>query len=166
MPAPVWIKGLCARICKNVHSTRLSGRRLFSLRRPPNNTFSPEWPRNRGPLWKWRSWAESWNVYHNCSARPRSLETRKGRGFPHSRSDGLRLSNWTQLLNPRKSNVFTDSRPEPIKETGTAKLERKSRRIQNHAAQRERGRDKQPKFLFLCGPNLPGMAQIKKARLT
>jgi hypothetical protein len=24
------------------------GRRLFSLRRPPNNTFSPEWPRNRG----------------------------------------------------------------------------------------------------------------------
>src|SRR5260370_16814631 len=41
-------KGLCARICKNVHSTRLSGRRLFSLRRPPNNTFSPEWPRNRG----------------------------------------------------------------------------------------------------------------------
>ena len=63
-------------------------------------------------------WAESWNVYHNRSARPRSLETRKGRGFPHSRSDGLRLSNWTQLLNPRKSNVFTDSRPEPNCERG------------------------------------------------
>jgi hypothetical protein len=31
--------------------------------------------------------------------------------FPQRRR--LRLSNWTQLLNPRKSNVFTDSRPEP-----------------------------------------------------
>src|SRR5260370_3011218 len=41
-------KGLCARICKNVHVTGLSGRRVFSLRGPPNNTFSPEWPRNRG----------------------------------------------------------------------------------------------------------------------
>src|SRR6266436_6234417 len=32
--------------------------------------------------------AERWNVSHNGSARPRSLETRKGRGFPHSHSDG------------------------------------------------------------------------------
>ncbi len=32
--------------------------------------------------------------------------------FPQRRR--LRLSNWTQLLNPRKSNVSTDSRPEPI----------------------------------------------------
>jgi hypothetical protein len=33
--------------------------------------------------------------------------------FPQRRR--LRLSNWTQLLNPRKSNVSTDSRPEPKK---------------------------------------------------
>src|ERR1039458_4238078 len=32
--------------------------------------------------------------------------------FPQRRR--LRLSNWTQLLNPRKSNVSTDSRPEPL----------------------------------------------------
>jgi hypothetical protein len=32
--------------------------------------------------------------------------------FPQRRR--LRLSNWTQLLNPRKSNVSTDSRPEPV----------------------------------------------------
>src|ERR1035441_7384805 len=31
--------------------------------------------------------------------------------FPQRRR--LLLSNWTQLLNPRKSNVSTDSRPEP-----------------------------------------------------
>src|SRR6266705_2774205 len=39
---------LCARICKNVHSTRLSGSVCFRSARLPNNTFSPEWPRNRG----------------------------------------------------------------------------------------------------------------------
>jgi len=31
-----------------MHSTRLSERHLFPLRRPPNNKFSPEWPINRG----------------------------------------------------------------------------------------------------------------------
>jgi len=29
-----------------------------------------------------------WSLSHNGSARPRSLGTRKGRGFPHSHSDG------------------------------------------------------------------------------
>jgi hypothetical protein len=31
-----------------VHSTRLSERHLFPLRRPPKRTFSTEWPINRG----------------------------------------------------------------------------------------------------------------------
>ena len=40
--------GLCARICKIVHSTRLSDRHYFRSIGRPNGTISTEWPINRG----------------------------------------------------------------------------------------------------------------------
>ncbi len=39
--------GLCARICKIVHSTRLSERHYFRSVGRPNSTFSTEWPIKR-----------------------------------------------------------------------------------------------------------------------
>src|ERR1017187_1835985 len=41
--------GLCTRICKNMHSTRLSGRRLFSLRRPPKQHILARMADKPGP---------------------------------------------------------------------------------------------------------------------
>src|ERR1035437_8687440 len=41
--------GLCTRICKNVHSTRLSGRRLFSFRRPPKQHILARMADKPGP---------------------------------------------------------------------------------------------------------------------
>src|ERR1019366_8711748 len=66
-------------------------------------------------LWKWRSeggMMERLLPQRFCppSELGNPQKTRVST-FPQRRR--LLLSNWTQLLNPRKSNVSTDSRPEP-----------------------------------------------------
>ena len=106
---------LCTRICENVHSTRLSGRRLFSLRRPPKQPILARMADKPGPsLWKWRSEGGMMERLPQRFCPPSELgNPRRTRvsTFPQRRR--LRLSNWTQPPNPRKSNVSTDSRPEP-----------------------------------------------------
>jgi hypothetical protein len=87
-PLPFKIR-LCTRIWKNVHSTRLSEMQLFPLRWPPKQHILARMADKPGTrCGNGAPRAESWDVCRNGSARPRSLETRKGRGFPHSHSDG------------------------------------------------------------------------------
>src|ERR1019366_8783423 len=74
-------------------------------------------------LWKWRSeggMMERLLPQRFCppSELGNPQKTRVST-FPQRRR--LLLSNWTQLLNPRKSNVSTDSRPEPFNEEGNVR---------------------------------------------
>jgi hypothetical protein len=65
-------------------------------------------------LWKWRSEGGMMERLPQRFCPPSELgnpQRRRVPTFPQRRR--LRLSNWTQLLDPRKSIVFTDSRPEP-----------------------------------------------------
>ena len=99
-----------------MHSTRLSERHLFPLRWPPKEHIVDRTADKPGLAVEMTlRGRDDGALCHNGSARPRSLETRKGRGFPHSHSDGgCAYQNWGKVPNPRPTDISTDSRAEPF----------------------------------------------------
>ena len=107
--------GLCARICKIVHSTRLSDRHYFRSIGRPNGTISTEWPIKRGLAVEMTLRGRDDGAFLPQRFCPPSelgnpQRTRLST-FPQRRR--LRLSNRDKLPNPRQSYISTDSRAEP-----------------------------------------------------
>jgi hypothetical protein len=87
---------------------------LFRSADRPNTRFPPARPINGASLWKWRSEGGMMERLPQRFACPRSLETRKGRGFPHiPTATATAASKSDKLPNPRQSNVIPDSCAEP-----------------------------------------------------
>ena len=106
--------GLCARICKIVHSTRLSERPYFRSVGRPNGRFSTEWPINRGlavemTLRGRDDGASATTVLPALGA----WKPAKDAGFHIPTATATAAVKWDKLLNPRQSYISTDSRAEP-----------------------------------------------------
>ncbi len=81
----------------------------------PNNTFSPEWPINRGLAVEMALRGRN-NGTSATTALPAlgAWKPAKHAGFHIPTATATAAVTLTKLLNPRKSHVFTDSRAEPI----------------------------------------------------
>jgi hypothetical protein len=106
--------GLCTRIWKSGHSTRLSGNKDFGLPSQPTTTFPPKWAElpvrcgNDAPWDLWRTF------YRRVLVRPTELgNPHQTRGFHIPTATTATASDVAVRPDPLKSRALPDSCAEP-----------------------------------------------------